>query len=66
MDAIAFGMGDKIDVLRESRREGRPLEVLYSVEENTWKGRTSLQLKVRDVRLQQSEGSTDLSGTTVD
>ena len=46
-------MGDKIDVLNESRREGRPLELLFSVEENTYRGRTSLQLKVRDVRLQE-------------
>ena len=53
LDAIAFGMGDKIDVLNESRREGRPLELLFSVEENTYRGRTSLQLKVRDVRLQE-------------
>jgi single-stranded-DNA-specific exonuclease len=56
LDAIAFGMGDKIDVLNESRREGRPLELLFSVEENTYRGRTSLQLKVRDVRLQEDGG----------
>ena len=63
MDAIAFGLGDKIDVLRESRHEGQPLEVLFSVEENTWKGRTSLQLKVRDVRLQDDGRQTDDGGT---
>ncbi|PSQ81464.1 MAG: single-stranded-DNA-specific exonuclease RecJ, partial [Bacteroidetes bacterium QS_8_68_15] len=58
MDAIAFGMGEKYDELQQSRRDGQPLELLFSVEENTWRGRTSLQLKVRDVRLQ-NEGETE-------
>ena len=58
MDAIAFGLGDKFDVLKQSRSDGQPLELLFSVEENTWNGRTSLQLKVRDVRLQE-DGAKD-------
>ena len=58
MDAIAFGLGDKFDVLEQSRSDGQPLELLFSVEENTWNGRTSLQLKVRDVRLQ-DDGAKD-------
>jgi len=39
-------------VLQESQRTGTPVELLFSLEENTWNGRTNLQLKVRDVRLE--------------
>jgi single-stranded-DNA-specific exonuclease len=52
MDVIGFGMGEKLSVLREHQRTGTPLELLFSLEENTWNGRTTLQLKARDVRLQ--------------
>ena len=51
-DVIGFGMGEKLDVVRQSYQNGTPLELLYSLEENTWRGNTSLQLKARDVRLQ--------------
>jgi len=51
-DAIGFGMGDQLSVLQESQRTGTPVELLFSLEENTWNGRTNLQLKVRDVRLE--------------
>ena len=50
-DAIGFGMGDKLSMLRESQETGTPVELLFSLEENTWNGRTNLQLKARDVRL---------------
>ena len=50
-DAIGFGMGEKLSVLRESQETGTPVELLFSLEENTWNGQTNLQLKVRDVRL---------------
>ena len=51
-DAIGFGMGEKLSVLRESQETGTPVELLFSLEENTWNGRTNLQLKARDVRLE--------------
>ncbi len=51
-DAIGFGMGEKLSVLQESQRSGTPVELLFSLEENTWNGRTTLQLKARDVRLE--------------
>jgi single-stranded-DNA-specific exonuclease len=50
-DAIGFGMGDQLSVLRQSQRTGTPLELLFSLEENTWNRRTNLQLKARDLRL---------------
>ncbi|WP_232798261.1 single-stranded-DNA-specific exonuclease RecJ [Salinibacter altiplanensis] len=54
-DAIGFGMGEKLSVLRESQETGTPVELLFSLEENTWNGRTTLQLKARDVRLVEEE-----------
>ena len=54
-DVIGFGMGDQLSTARTSQRNGRPLELLFSVEENTWRGQTSLQLKARDLRLRKSE-----------
>lgn len=60
-DVIGFGMGDKLNVVMESFREDEPLALLYSVEENTWNGRTSLQLKCRDVRLER--GSSGLQAS---
>jgi single-stranded-DNA-specific exonuclease len=53
LDAIGFDMSDLFDTLRESRRLGRPIELLFSLEENTWNGATTLQLKARDLRLQE-------------
>jgi len=53
LDVIGFGMGEKLSVLREHQQKGVPLELLFSIEENTWNGRTTLQLKARDVRLAQ-------------
>jgi len=51
IDVIGFGMGDQLSTLKESQRTDRPLELLFSLESNTWKGRTSLQLKARALRL---------------
>ena len=51
-DVIGFGMGEKLSVLERSQDEGRPLELLFSLEDNTWNGRTTLQLKARDLRLE--------------
>ncbi len=52
-DVIGFGMGEKLSVLEKSQNEGRPIELLFSLEENTWNGRTNLQLKARDLRLEE-------------
>ena len=51
IDVIGFGMGDQLSMLKESQRTDQPLELLFSLEANTWKGRTSLQLKARALRL---------------
>jgi single-stranded-DNA-specific exonuclease len=49
---IGFNLGDRYDVALASIRRGRPLEVAFQLDENTWKGRTSLQLRAKDVRLE--------------
>lgn len=51
MDVIAFRMGDRLPMVEKSIRDGVPLEALFSIEENHWNGRTSLQLRARDLRL---------------
>ena len=52
-DVIGFDLGDKLSVVRKSARTGTPLELLFQVDENTYRGRTSLQLKAKDVRLEE-------------
>jgi single-stranded-DNA-specific exonuclease len=48
---VAFSMGDRADELERSLRQGIPLELLFSMEENHWRGRTTIQYKARDLRL---------------
>jgi len=45
-EAIAFGMGE----LATSLKSGDPIDVAYSLDENTWNGETKLQLKVKDIK----------------
>ncbi|MDX1419345.1 MAG: single-stranded-DNA-specific exonuclease RecJ [Rubricoccaceae bacterium] len=52
---IGFGLGDRLGVALKSVRRGRPLELAFCVEENHWNGRTSLQLRAKDVRLQDDD-----------
>ncbi len=51
VDVIAFNMGDRLPMVEQSIQSGTPLEALFSIEENHWNGRTTLQLKARDLRL---------------
>ena len=43
---IGFGMGDKIDLVSNKK----PFDAVYSIDENEWQGRISLQLKLRDIK----------------
>ena len=52
LDVIGFNMSHHFDTLVQSQAEGVPFELLFSIEENTWRGNTTLQLKARDLRLQ--------------
>jgi single-stranded-DNA-specific exonuclease len=54
LDVIGFGEAEEhLSKLQESHRDGTPFEMLFSIEENTYRGRTNLQLKLRDLRLQE-------------
>ena len=44
--AIGFNLGDKLELLKR----GRPVDVVYALEANTWNGKTQPQLKVKDIR----------------
>ncbi|MBD3367573.1 MAG: single-stranded-DNA-specific exonuclease RecJ [Candidatus Eisenbacteria bacterium] len=47
MDAIGFGMGEALDDLRAS---GGMVALAYVLEENTWRGVTNLQLRLKDIQ----------------
>ncbi len=46
MPAIGFGLGNKKDIVSHKK----PFDVVYSIDENEWNGKISLQLKVRDIK----------------
>lgn len=47
MDGIAFGQGDKAEHLQN----GNSVDVCFYLEENTYRGRTMLQMNAQDVKL---------------
>lgn len=49
--AIGFGMGDKIDIITNKKE----FKAVYSIDENEWNGNTSLQLKLRDIKDQETD-----------
>jgi single-stranded-DNA-specific exonuclease len=46
LQAIAFGLG----ALAEPLRKYPAIDIVYTLEENTWDGNTSLQLRIKDFR----------------
>lgn len=48
-DAIAFGLGHYYEAIRS----GTSFDLAYAIEENNWNGKKSLQLVVKDIRLNQ-------------
>lgn len=47
IDAIGFGMGK----LAEDLQIGDSVDIAYTIDENQWNGKTSLQLKIKDIQL---------------
>jgi single-stranded-DNA-specific exonuclease len=43
---IGFNIGDKLDLITNRK----PFRAVYSIDENHWQGRVSLQLKLRDIK----------------
>nr|WP_314290582.1 single-stranded-DNA-specific exonuclease RecJ [uncultured Capnocytophaga sp.] len=44
--AVGFGLAHKLSIVTS----GKPFCIVYSIEENVWNGKVSLQLQVRDIR----------------
>ena len=51
-DVIAFRMGEYFDLVLDCHNDERLIQLVYTLDENTWSGKTSLQLKAKDLRLQ--------------
>lgn len=47
MDGIAFGQGDKATHLQN----GKPIDICFYLEENSFRGRTTLQMNAQDIKL---------------
>ncbi|PIA78896.1 single-stranded-DNA-specific exonuclease RecJ [Gaetbulibacter sp. 4G1] len=43
---IGFGMGDKLELISGRK----PFNAVYSIDDNEWKGKVTLQLKLRDIK----------------
>ena len=46
LPAIAFNLGHHYDEMKS----GRPFSICYHVDENTWQGNTTLQLRIKDIK----------------
>jgi single-stranded-DNA-specific exonuclease len=47
LTGIGFGMADKFQVVQS----GKPIDIVFKIDENEWNGAKSLQLRVVDVRI---------------
>ena len=45
LDAIGFNLGDKLELVQS----GQPFKAVYTLESNTWNGKTKLQLNLKDL-----------------
>ena len=52
---IAFRQGFHYKKMEQARQDQMPVELLCAVEENTYMGRTSTQLRIEQIRLQNSD-----------
>lgn len=50
-EVIGFGLHELYPTVRESASKGKPLEMLFTLEENSWMGQTTLQLRAKDLKL---------------
>jgi single-stranded-DNA-specific exonuclease len=48
IDAIAYNLGD---VSMQIRPNGQKLDAAYVIEENTWNGQTTIQMRIKDLNL---------------
>jgi single-stranded-DNA-specific exonuclease len=45
--SIGFGLGNKLELTKGFK----PFDAVYSIDENEWNGKVSLQLRLRDIQL---------------
>jgi single-stranded-DNA-specific exonuclease len=50
-DVIGFNMHEHLPTVNQSKRTGTPIELIFTVTENTWNGNTTLQLQAKDLRM---------------
>ncbi|MEP7235402.1 MAG: hypothetical protein ABI778_08915, partial [Ignavibacteriota bacterium] len=50
IDAIGFGLGTRMDDLSSNRKLRDNLEIVYSLDENEYNGRTTPQLVLKDLK----------------
>ena len=43
---IGFGMGEYFEIIKDNQT----FDVCYSIDENEWNGKKSLQLRIRDIK----------------
>jgi len=48
IEAVAFGLGQMADAIPV----GTVIDVAYTIDENTWNGKTTVQMKVKDIQVQ--------------
>lgn len=53
LTGIGFNLAEKFPIINENK----PMDVVYTVDENEWDGKKNLQLKVIDIRLSNHEDS---------
>ncbi|MFV1981606.1 MAG: single-stranded-DNA-specific exonuclease RecJ [Rhodothermia bacterium] len=49
-DVIGFNMHEHLPMIRSHRNDNEDLQMVFSIDQNTWNGRSSLQLRLKDVR----------------
>lgn len=54
-DVIGFNLHEYLPVIRESKSEQQSLNIAYSLEENYWNGKRSLQIRLRDVQVGENQ-----------
>ena len=49
-EVIGFNMHEHLPMVRAHRNGNEDIQLVYSIDKNTWNGRSSLQLRLKDVR----------------
>ncbi len=55
LDVIGFGLGKHFAMVQQCHGQETPLELAFCIEENHFRGRTTLQLRARDVRVEEKQ-----------